>query len=261
MNLLSNAIEAMPAGGRIILSTRNRYLDASLSAYEEIPEGEYVCLSAVDEGIGISPKDLKRIFEPFYTKKMMLKSGTGLGMTVIWATVKDHDGYIDIQSKEGEGTRIDIYLPATRKSADDKNRRIVLEDYIGHEHILVVDDVPEQLQIAVRMLEKLGYMISAVPSGEAAVEFLKKQRVDLMVLDMVMPLGMDGLETYRRVISMYPNQRAIIASGYSESERVKALQKLGAGAYVQKPYTLEKIGVAVRAELDRPRTNKDLRNK
>ena len=251
MNLLSNAVEAMPAGGRILLSTRNRYLDASLSAYEEIPEGEYVCLSAVDEGIGISPKDLKRIFEPFYTKKMMQKSGTGLGMTVIWATVKDHAGYIDIQSKEGEGTRIDIYLPATRKSAEDKNRRIVLEDYIGHEHILVVDDVPEQLQIAVRMLEKLGYMISAVPSGEAAVEFLKQQPVDLMVLDMVMPLGMDGLETYRHVISIYPNQKAIIASGYSESERVKALQKLGAGAYIQKPYTLEKIGVAVRAELDR----------
>jgi CheY-like chemotaxis protein len=253
MNLLSNSAEAMPAGGRIILSTRNCYLDAPLPAYEEIPEGEYVCMSAVDEGIGISPKDLKRIFEPFYTKKMMQKSGTGLGMTVIWATVKDHAGYIDIQSKEGEGTRIDIYLPATRESADDKNRRIVLEDYIGQEHILVVDDIPEQLQIAVRMLEKLGYTISAVPSGEAAVEFLKQQHVDLMVLDMVMPLGMDGLETYRRVISMHPNQRAIIASGYSESERVKALQELGAGAYIQKPYTLQKIGLAVRAELDRPR--------
>ena len=244
----------MPAGGRIILSTRNCYLDAPISAYEEIPEGEYVCLSAVDEGIGISQNDLKRIFEPFYTKKMMQNSGTGLGMTVIWGTVKDHEGYIDIQSKEGEGTRIDIYLPATRESADDKSRRIVLEDYIGNEHILVVDDIPEQRQIAVRMLEKLGYMISAVPSGEAAVNFLKKKSVDLMVLDMVMPQGMDGLETYRRVISMHPNQKAIIASGYSESERVKALQKLGAGAYIQKPYTLEKIGVAVRAELDRSRT-------
>jgi len=210
-------------------------------------------LSTVDEGVGISNKDLKRIFEPFYTKKMMHKSGTGLGMTVIWATVKDHCGYIDVQSREGEGTRIDIYLPATRESADEATRRVVLEDYIGTEHILIVDDIPEQLEIAVRMLEKLGYKISAVNSGEAAVEFMKEQSVDLMVLDMVMPDGMDGLETYRSVIAMHPNQRAIIASGYSESERVKALQKLGAGAYIQKPYTMQKIGVAVRAELDRPR--------
>ena len=253
MNLLGNAAEAMPAGGRIILSTRNSYLDAPKHETEEIPEGEYVCLSIVDEGIGISPKDLKRIFEPFYTKKMMQQSGTGLGMTVIWATVKDHVGYINVQSKEGDGTRIDIYLPATRERADDNSRRVVLEDYIGSEDVLVVDDIPEQLEIAVKMLEKLGYKVSTAPSGEAAVDFLKEHRVDLMVLDMVMPQGMDGLETYQRVLSVHPNQRAIIASGYSESKRVRKLQKLGAGAYIQKPYTLQKIGLAVREELDRPR--------
>ena len=258
MNLLGNAAEAMPAGGKIALTTCNSYLDVSKQGYEEIPEGEYVCLSVIDEGVGIAQKDLKRIFEPFYSNKMMQKSGTGLGMTVIWATVKDQDGYIDVQSKEGEGTRVDIYLPATRESIDEKSRRVVLEDYIGSEHVLVVDDIPEQLDIAVKMLEKLGYKVSSAPSGEAAVEFLKGHRVDLMVLDMVMPQGIDGLETYRHAISIYPGQRAIIASGYSESERVKALQKLGAGAYIQKPYTLEKIGVAVRAELDRPPSKVEL---
>ena len=139
MNLLGNAAEAMPAGGKIVLITCNSYLDVSKQGYEEIPEGEYVCLSVIDQGVGIAQRDLKRIFEPFYSNKKMQKSGTGLGMTVIWATVKDQDGYIDVQSKEGEGTRVDIYLPATRESIDENSRRVVLEDYIGSEHVLVVD--------------------------------------------------------------------------------------------------------------------------
>jgi len=251
MNLLSNAFEAMPAGGCVHLSTCNNYLDAPLQVYEEILEGEYVCMRIADEGVGIEEADLKRIFEPFYTKKKMQRSGTGLGMTVIWATIKDHNGYIDIQSSEGEGTSIDIYLPVTREAAETKERRKVLEDYVGTEHILVVDDIPEQLEIAVNMLSKLGYKVSSVSSGEAAVAFVREHKVDLLVLDMIMPDGIDGLETYKCIVEINPGQKAIIASGYSESERVKAVQKLGAGVYVRKPYTLEKIGVAVRHELDR----------
>jgi CheY-like chemotaxis protein len=251
MNMISNAAEAMPAGGHIKVSTSNRYLDTALSAYETIPEGEYVCLHVNDDGIGIAPEDVKRIFEPFYTKKTMQRSGTGLGMTVIWATIKDHDGYIDVQSQEGEGTHICIYLPATREVARAVDRRVVLEDCLGHERILVVDDIAEQRDIAVKMLSKLGYIVSAVTSGEEAQAFINTHKIDLMVLDMIMPGGMDGLQTYRQIIEVHPGQKAIIASGYSESERVRELQKLGAGAYVQKPYTLEKIGMAVRRELDR----------
>ena len=128
---------------------------------------------------------------------------------------------------------------------------MVLEDYLGNEKILVVDDVQEQREIAVRMLRKLGYRAESVPSGEAAIEFLKAQPADLIILDMVMHPGIDGLETYRRIISHHPEQKAIIASGYSESERVKALQKMGGGGYVRKPFTMEQIGCAVRRELDR----------
>jgi two-component system cell cycle sensor histidine kinase/response regulator CckA len=113
-----------------------------------------VCM---DEGVGIAEDDLPRVFEPFYTKKIMGQGGSGLGMTVIWSTVKDHGGYVDIRSREGDGTCFDIYLPATREVSTNKNRRVVLQDYIGTERILVVDDVPEQRDIAVRMLGKLGY--------------------------------------------------------------------------------------------------------
>lgn len=251
MNLVNNAVEAMPGGGRIGLSTGNIYLDTVLDAYEEIPEGEYVRLSVVDEGVGIARDDLSRVFEPFYTKKKMGQSGSGLGMTVIWTTVKDHGGYVDIYSREGDGTRFDIYFPATREVPTEERRHVVLEDYLGTERILVVDDVPEQREIAARMLGKLGYQVISMPSGEKALEYLQNHTVDLLVLDMVMQPGIDGLETYRRICEVRPHQKAIIASGFSESARVKSLQSMGAGAYIRKPYTLEKIGTAVRNELDR----------
>lgn len=251
MNLLNNAAEAMPKGGRIRISTCNKYVDVPLSGYERIPEGEYVCLSVEDEGVGISADDMERIFEPFYTKKRMQRSGTGLGTTIIWNTVKDHGGYIDLQSREGEGARIDLYIPATRELADDATRSMTLDDYLGAEHILIVDDMPQQIEIASRMLTKLGYKVSTASSGEEAVELIRRTSPDLLVLDMVMPGGMDGFETYERAIAIRPGQKAIITSGYSESERVRMLQQIGAGPYVQKPYTLESIGVAIRRELDR----------
>jgi CheY-like chemotaxis protein len=181
----------------------------------------------------------------------MGQSGTGLGMTVVWATVKDHKGYIDLHSREGQGTRFDIFFPATRDTAAAENRYAVLQDYIGTEHILVVDDVAEQREITEGMLKRLGYRVASVGSGEAAVDYLRSNPVDLLVLDMIMEPGIDGLETYRRIISIRPGQKAIVASGFSESERVKALQQLGAGAYIRKPYTLESIGVAIRKELSR----------
>jgi len=251
MNLLTNAAEAMPAGGAIRICSYNNYLEVPFSGYEEIPSGEYVCFSISDQGIGISDEELPRIFEPFFSKKSMKRSGSGLGMTVIWATVKDHAGFIDIQSREGMGTTFVIYLPVCRNKNGESAHRFVLEDYIGSEHVVVVDDIPEQRFIVSGMLTKLGYRVTTCSSGEEAVSIMQTQNADLVVLDMIMPGGIDGLETYERIIDIRPGQRAIVTSGFSESERVKALLKLGAGAYLQKPYTLEKLGVAVRKELDR----------
>jgi len=251
MNMLTNAAEAMPAGGTVRVSSRNCYLDQQLDGYEVIPSGEYVQVTVSDEGVGVAEEDLHRVFEPFFSRKTLRRSGSGLGMTVIWATVKDHGGFINLQSRQGEGTRIELYLPITRESELEVNQGIALENYQGTEQVLVVDDAPEQLQIAASMLGKLGYRVTSVPSGEAAVNHLQRASADLVVLDMIMPGGMDGLETYTRIVELRPGQKAIITSGYSESHRVKKLQELGGGAYVAKPYTLQQIGVAVRGELDR----------
>jgi PAS domain S-box-containing protein len=250
MNILSNAAEAMPGGGTILVSTENLYLDRPIKGYDHVESGEYVTVTFSDTGIGIPEEDAERIFEPFYTKKVMGRSGTGLGMAVVWGTVKDHKGYIDIQSTVGKGTTFTLYFPVTREEVGKDESLLPIADYMGKgESILVVDDVEEQRDIATGMLRKLGYSITSVSSGEEAVEYLKTNSADLIVLDMIMEPGINGRETYERIINLNPNQKAIIASGFSETDDVKAAQKLGAGQYIKKPYTLEKIGIAVRDEL------------
>jgi CheY-like chemotaxis protein len=251
MNLINNAFEANLVDGIVRISTRNGYLDQPREGYERIDEGEYVILTVSDTGVGIGAEDLSKIFEPFFTKKKLGRSGTGLGMTLIWSAVKDHGGFLDIRSAEGRGTTFEIYFPATRQEVSAKEPLFKLEDCRGTERVLVVDDVPEQREIASLMLRKLGYTIAVVASGEAAIEYLKENKVDILVLDMIMAPGIDGCETYSRIIQDHPGQRAIIASGFSESERVKEAQRLGAGEYVKKPYTMEKVARALRAELDR----------
>ena len=251
MNLVTNAAESMPDGGLIFITSENRYLDRPIRGYDEVKEGDYALLTVSDCGVGIPSEDLKRIFEPFYTKKIMGRSGTGLGMAVVWGTVKDHKGYIDVGSQEGLGSTFTLYFPVTRKDLPKKLAPMVIEDYMSKgESVLVVDDIDEQRNIAIMLLTRLGYSVTAVSSGEEAVKFMTNHEVDLLILDMIMDHGIDGLETYRRILKLNPNQKAIVVSGFSETERVKEAQNLGAGVYVRKPYLMEKIGKAVRAELD-----------
>ncbi len=252
MNLVQNAAEAMLDGGKIVITTENRHMDRIKNGFDEIDKGDYATLVIADTGIGISPEDMERIFEPFYTKKTMGRSGTGLGMAVVWGAVKDHRGYIDIRSTEGKGTEITLYFPVTRKMFAQDTEMVSIQDFMGRgESVLVVDDILEQRLIATEMLEKLGYTVTTMPSGEEAITYLHNHTTDLLVLDMIMEPGIDGLETYKKILEIHPGQKSIIASGYSESARVKEAQHLGAGAYVKKPYLLEKIGRAIRNELDR----------
>jgi len=253
MNLVVNAAEAQPGGGVIRLATENRYLDQPLRGYEHIEEGEYVVLTVGDEGMGISGDDLAHIFEPFFSKKHLGRSGTGLGMTVVWGTVQDHGGYITVSSVEGRGTLFELYFPATREQTAEDAPAVDPAEYRGNgERLLLVDDIREQRELAKAILDQLGYRVATAASGEEALVYLAGQPVDLLLLDMIMTPGIDGLETYERALALCPGQRAVIVSGYAETDRVQKAMQLGARRYVKKPYTIQSLAKAVREALQSP---------
>ncbi len=250
MNLVSNAAEAMSDGGLLTISTKNQYIDQPVRGYDEVQKGDYVLLKVSDTGIGISSEDLPRLFEPFFTKKVMGRSGTGLGMAVVWGTVNDHKGYIDVESFQKKGTTINIYFPITRGKISKADNKYPVEKYMGNgESILVIDDVETQREIASTILCQLNYSVNTVDCGEAAVEYIKNNKADLLVLDMIMDPGIDGLETYKEILKLNTKQKAVIASGFSETDKVKEAQRLGAAEYIKKPYTIKGIGMAVKSAL------------
>ncbi|WP_319524741.1 ATP-binding protein [uncultured Desulfosarcina sp.] len=250
MNLVTNAAEAQPDGGCIVIRTENRHVDRPVEGDDNVRKGDYVVLIVGDKGVGIPPEDLKRIFEPFYTKKIMGRSGTGLGMAVVWATVQDHEGTIDVTSVEGEGTVFELYFPATRQKPVTDEAAVPLDVYMGAgETVLIVDDIEEQRMLATQILQRLNYHPASVSSGEAAIAYIENHPVDVILLDMIMEPGIDGLDTWRRIVDLRSGQKAIIVSGYSETERVKKAIELGARQVVKKPYTIEKIGLAVKQAL------------
>ena len=254
VNLTLNSMEAIENDGRVTLSTANVYIDRPAGRFERVPEGEYATLTIEDSGAGIAPEDLDRIFEPFYTNKVMGRSGTGLGMAIVWGIVKDHDGFIDVRSEQGRGTTVTLFLPATHQQLQVNEAIAKIEHYHGNgETILIVDDIQVQRALCTSILTRLGYKAASVSSGEEAVEYVKRNAIDLLVLDMIMDPGIDGLETYERIVQIKPGQRAVITSGFSETERVQRALALGAGAYIRKPYTIETIALAVRDELRRGR--------
>ena len=248
MNLVTNALEAIKGTGNVTILTANRYVDTPLRRYDDIKPGEYAVLTVSDDGLGISSGDLERIFEPFYTKKVLDRSGTGLGLAVVWNVVQDHDGYIDVISN-ANGTTFNLFFPITREEKSMNALSIPFKDLIGNgEKILVIDDVKSQREISCKMLETLGYKTDAVSSGEEAVKYFREKTVDLILLDMIMEPGINGRETYKRIIKIHPNQKAIIVSGFAETDDVKETQKLGAGKFIKKPLTIEKLGLVIKEE-------------
>lgn len=249
MNLVANAMDAIAGTGQVVVSTANRRLEEPWSGYETIPSGSYVVLSVQDTGSGIPPSDLGRIFEPFFTKKILGRAGTGLGLTVVWHTVKDSGGFIHLASGTG-GTLFELFFPATEEAVPDPAAAAGIEELRGSgQEILVVDDDPVQRDMLGVLLDRLGYRVATAASGAEAVALAQERSFDLIILDMILEPGMGGRETFEAILRRWPGQKAIIASGYAETEDIQHTLELGAREAVLKPYTLERIGRAIRDAL------------
>ena len=244
MNLVTNAAEAISGKGQIIIST-SRVEGKDVVGLDNAAAGEFTLIRIADNGPGIALEDQEHIFEPFYTRKVMGRSGTGLGLTIVANTMQDHDGVVQIDSGEN-GTVFSLFFPCCEEMAEQEelsDAPVVLKG--NGESILVVDDSPQQQDIAIQLLTALNYTVNAVSSGEEAIEYLRTRHVHLCLLDMLMPPGMNGLQTYQRIRTIHPEQKAVIASGYSESKDVKKALSIGALGFIKKPYTMDELGKIV----------------
>ncbi|MCB2184150.1 MAG: response regulator [Desulfobulbaceae bacterium] len=238
MNLVTNAVEAIKEQGNVHITTYN-------DKEGERTESKLVVLKVSDDGPGIRQKDIERIFEPFYTKKVMGRSGTGLGLAVVWNAVQEHGGTVNVKS-DASGTIFEVRLPATTGTPRSSSSVTPQKLLRGRgEHILVIDDDPSQREVASGMLERLGYAASEAANGEEGVAFLHENSVDLILLDMIMPPGMGGRETYEKILARHPGQKAVLVSGFSASEEVKQAISLGASSFIKKPYTVEELASVV----------------
>lgn len=251
MNLIMNAYESVPDKGTVTVITECKAVEEHTGIYETIRGGRYVILRVRDTGIGIPKESIEHIFEPFYSKKKMGRSGSGLGLTVVYGVVRDVGGHIDVETDPVKGTEMRLYIPITDKKIEAMKPEEKTSS--GRESILVVDDVPEQRDLAKHVLSDLGYAVVTASNGHEAIAYLRDHAVDLVLMDMIMEDNFDGLDTFKAILDIHPNQRCIVASGFSETDRAQEALRHGAGGFVSKPYSIQALSRAVREELDRER--------
>ncbi len=246
MNLATNGVEAIKGKGTLSITTANH--TQSTSSPEDsagLPTGDYATVMVHDSGTGISQNEIEHIFEPFYTKKVMGRSGTGLGLAVVWNTMRDHGGTVHVESN-GNGTTFTLYFPSIEEHVSTVAGHSDWRTLRGKgERILIIDDEQRQRDIASELLLSLNYQVDTVASGEAAVEYLQENSADLLILDMIMSPGQNGRVTYEQILQFRPGQKAIIASGFAEDDDVRATLALGAHFFVAKPYTIDQLGSAI----------------
>ncbi len=253
LNMYINAWHAMPGGGELFLETQNIFLnDVDVNPFSVAP-GRYVKMAVTDTGMGMDEKTRERIFEPFFTTKEPDK-GTGLGLTSAYSIIRNHGGFITVNSWPGKGTSFNVFLPASFKK-DDAVKDAVREISKGSGTILVVDDEKTNLDVTRELLERWGYTVLTADKGQDAVAIYEKEHsnVDLVLLDMIMP-GMSGERTFELLQQMEPKVRIIVCSGYSMGSQAKRLMERGCLGYIQKPYHfdqfLRKIDEAMKGKQD-----------
>ncbi len=235
-NIVINAQQAMPAGGMIKIKAEN--VEVSEMDHLPIKEGRYIRISIQDTGIGIPQGSLDKIFDPYFTTK---QKGSGLGLAVAHSIIKNHDGYLGVESELGKGSRFDIYLPASVKEIAQKK-----EPVIGKGRILVMDDEELVLDVIKGMLSMLGYKVEVARDGEGAVKLYEAARAkgepfDVVILDLTVPGGMGGKETMQRLLKIDPDVKAIVSSGYSHDPIMSNYKKYGFKAVIAKPYGINEL--------------------
>jgi len=237
LNLVVNARDAMPDGGRLTLDT------AQLTLQEgEVPglaPGPYVCTSVTDTGTGMSPETVQRAFEPFYTTKETGK-GTGLGLSQVYGFIKQSGGEVVIQSTLGEGTTIAIYLPAVSSQDGELSRG-------DSETVLIVEDEPDLLDVASALFMSMGYEVTTAASGQEAMNVLATRDVDILFTDIVMPNGVNGIELAEYTRENYPGIKVMLASGYPQPALKLDQYQLGDFTFVSKPYRLSDLARGLRS--------------
>lgn len=257
MNLAVNARDAMPRGGRLIVRTEVvDFTQANVKHYPQGRVGRFICLSVGDSGCGIAPEILPRIYEPFFTTKEIGK-GTGLGLATVFGIVKEHSGWIAVESSVGIGTTFKVFLPVALDQAT-VSAGALSEGKIsgGKETILLVEDEGSVREFAVAVLQKYGYRVLQAASGVEALETWKWHalRIDLLLTDMVMPDNMTGLELAEKLRAEKPGLKVICTSGYS-SGMMGLFSALPTGSrFLHKPYQLRTLAKTVRETLDRNET-------
>ncbi|MDB6023811.1 MAG: multi-sensor hybrid histidine kinase, partial [Verrucomicrobiales bacterium] len=253
MNLAVNARDAMPSGGRLSILTD--FVRISEQQSRENPEagvGEFVRLAVADSGFGIPPEIRSRIFEPFFTTKSPGK-GTGLGLATVYGIVKQHSGWLEVQSEVGLGTAFHVFLPAIARPTDTQPAAFKLSQIPkGTETILLVEDELTLRSLTRDILQRLGYHVFEAESGPAAIAFMDKgSKIDLLFTDMVMPDGVNGFELSKRLRAMHPNLKVLYSTGYSVALEGHEAELEEGRNFLQKPYHPRKLAETVRNCLDR----------
>jgi PAS domain S-box-containing protein len=251
LNLCLNARDAMPDGGELQIETARRSLDSKEAEPLGLPPGDYCRISAQDTGLGMDAATVSRALEPFFSTKPT-GEGSGLGLSLVYSTIRSHGGQVSITSEEDKGTEVVFYLPATdTRPVPDEPEPTEKRQSLGQgETILLVDDEKHLRDMAKRLLEGLGYNVLLAESGEEAEALYRQQHetIDLVILDVVL-VGISGAETLDRLKEIDEQVRVLVSSGYSPDGEPKHLLRRGVCGFIQKPYGIEEVSQAIQKAL------------